>query len=32
VWDELSVEDRAYFAYWLSELLIDASTAEMALR
>ena len=31
-WAELTVEDRAWFARWLSELLIDASTAEMALR
>ena len=31
-WAELGAEDRAWFAWWLSELLIDASTAEMALR
>ncbi len=31
-WAELGVQDRAWFARWLSELLIDASTAEMALR
>ena len=29
---ELGAEDRAWFAWWLSELLVDASTAEMALR
>ncbi len=31
-WAELTAEDRAWFAWWLSELLIDASTAEMSLR
>ena len=31
-WADLTAEDRAWFAEWLSELLIDASTAEMALR
>ena len=31
-WAELGAEDRAWFAWWLSELLIDASTAEMAVR
>ena len=31
-WAELGVEDRAWFAETLAELLVDAATAEMALR
>ena len=31
-WAKLGAEDRAWFAWWLSELLIDASTSEMSLR
>ncbi len=32
VWAELGAEDRGWFAETLSELLVDAATAEMALR
>jgi len=32
VWTGLSPADRAYFAETLAELLVDAATAEMALR
>jgi len=32
VWAGLSPADRAYFAETLAELLVDAATAEMALR
>jgi len=31
-WAELTAQDRAWFVWWLSELLIDASTSEMSLR
>jgi len=30
--EALSVEDRAWFAYWLSELLVTACDAKTALR
>ena len=30
-WAELTIADRAWFARWLSELLVDACDAEAAL-
>ena len=30
VWAELTAEDRAWFAWWLSDLLIDACVPELS--
>ncbi len=30
VWAELTAEDRAWFAHWLNELLVDACMGEIA--